>query len=494
MSENTSKNMQNLRGKVISGLVWKLLERLGAQIVTFFVSVVLARILTPEESGTVALVIVFINIANVFVSDGFGSALIQKKQADQIDFSSVFYFNLAFSFLLYFIIFLCSGLIADFYNMPELKEVICVLALKLPLAAINSVQQAYVARKMIFRKFFFSTLIGTAASAFVGIGMALQGYGVWALVGQYLTNSLISTLTLAISVQWHPSLVFSFQRLKGLITYGWKLLVAALATTFFSELRNLIIGKRYTASDLAYYNKGQQIPSMLITNVNTSIDSVLFSAISKCQDDVEAVKRMTRRALKTSTFIIFPIMTGLALVSRPLMLLLLTEKWSDCIVYMQIACVTFAFMPIHTANLQAMKALGRSDIYLKLDIVKKVYSIIVLGIAMWFGPLSIALSGIVTTIISCIVNITPNKKLINYSIREQLSDIGPSIILSTFMGICVYFSGRLIENLWLQMVLQIFVGMTVYILMSAIFRNETFYYILSIIHPIVNKYVSKRKA
>ena len=275
--------------KVLSGLFWKFGERISAQLVTFIVSIVLARLLSPDDYGNIALVTVFITIANVFVVNGFGSALIQKQEADNVDFSSVFYANIVFSCILYVIIFLVSPVVADFYASPILCPVLRVLGLRIPVAAINSVQQAYVSRHMLFKKFFFSTLFGTLLSGVVGCVMAYMGFGIWALVAQYLVNTSVDTIVLWFTVRWRPDFVFSFSRVKVLLSYGWKLLLSGLLDTGYTQLRSLIIGKKYTSADLAYYNRGQQYPQLVVTNINTSISSVLFPAISKCQDDLSRV-------------------------------------------------------------------------------------------------------------------------------------------------------------------------------------------------------------
>ena len=374
--------------KVLSGLFWKFGERISAQLVTFIVSIVLARLLSPDDYGNIALVTVFITIANVFVVNGFGSALIQKQEADNVDFSSVFYANIVFSCFLYVIIFLVSPVVADFYASPILCPVLRVLGLRIPVAAINSVQQAYVSRHMLFKKFFFSTLFGTLLSGVVGCVMAYMGFGIWALVAQYLVNTSVDTIVLWFTVRWRPDFVFSFSRVKVLLSYGWKLLLSGLLDTGYTQLRSLIIGKKYTSADLAYYNRGQQYPQLVVTNINTSISSVLFPAISKCQDDLSRVKSMTRRAIKTSCYIMWPLMIGLGVIAEPLVSFMLTDKWLPCVPYLQIACFTYAFWPIHTANLEALKAIGRSDIFLQLEILKKGIGLVLLFLTMNYGVMA----------------------------------------------------------------------------------------------------------
>ena len=473
------ENNSQIKSSVISGVFWKVMERIGAQLVTFGVTIVLARILSPEDYGQISLVMIFINIANVFAESGFGSALVQKKDVDDTDFTSVFCFGIFFSMLLYFLLFFTAPMIGSFYNQKSLVPVLRVLALRLPLAAINTVQKAYVSRKMIFKKFFYATLGGTLGSAGVGIVMAYKGYGIWALVAQYLFNATIDTMVLWFTVRWRPKGRFSLRRLGGLLQYGWKLLCAALLDTGYNQLRSLVIGKRYSASDLAYYNKGDQFPSLLVTNLNTSISSVLFPAMSQYQDNKEKVKAMTRRAIRISSYLICPLMMGMALVARPLVSLILTDKWLPCVPYMQIMCFSYAFWMIHTANLEAMKAVGRSDLFLKLEVIKKGYGIILLVVSMRFGVLAIALSGVVNTIISMFVNAYPNGKLLSYKYREQIKDLMPAILLSGAMGGIVTIVGSYGQGNFSRICVQVVVGGVTYIGLSYLFRVDSFFYLLS---------------
>ena len=355
--------MNNNKTTVTSNFIWRFLERCGAQGVTFIVSIVLARLLDPSSYGTVALVTVFTTIMQVFVDSGMGNALIQKKDADDLDFSSVFWFNISMCAILYFVMFFSAPLISAFYKMPDLKPIVRVLSIILIISGIKNVQQAYVSRHMMFKRFFFSTLGGTVVAAIVGIAMAYLGYGVWALVAQMLINVLVDTTILWITVKWRPRRIFSLIRLKGLFSYGWKLLVSSLIDTIYKDLTQLIIGKKYSSTDLAQYNQGQKFPHIIVSNINTSIDSVLLPTMSKVQNSPDIVKSMTRRAIKTSTYIMMPFMVGLAVCAEPLVNLILTEKWLPCVFFLRIFCFSYAFFPIHTANLNAIKAMGRSDLF-----------------------------------------------------------------------------------------------------------------------------------
>ena len=465
------------------------MERCGAQVVTFIVSIVLARILDPVVYGTVALVTVITALFQVFVDSGLGNALIQKKDSDDLDFSTVFYFNIGACLILYSILFCIAPWIAKFYEMPELTSVIRVLGITLIVSGLKNVQQAYVSKHLLFRKFFFSTLGGTLSAAAVGITLALLGYGVWALVAQYLVNLFMDTVILWFTVKWRPKAMFSWQRFKGLFSFGWKLLVSALIDTVYQDIRQLIIGKKYTSEDLAYYNRGKQFPNLIIANVNTSIDSVLLPTLSKEQNNKEAVKSMTRRAIKTSSFIIWPLMVGLGVCAEPIVRLLLTEKWLFCVPYLRIFCFTYAFWPIHTANLNAIKAMGRSDMFLKLEIIKKVVGVGLIFATMWHSVMAMAYSLLISAIVSGFINAFPNKKLLSYGYFEQIKDILPSILLSTVMGIAVYCISFIGLHDILTLLIQVLLGAAIYIVGAKLCKMESFEYIWHLL----KSFFAKRK-
>ncbi len=472
---------------MFSNFVWRFLERCGAQGISFIVTIVLARLLLPEMYGTIALVTVFLRIMQVFIDSGMGNALIQKKNVDDTDFSTVFYFNLVVCSVLYVLMFFIAPVIAKFYNDLSLVPVIRVLSLVLLISGVKNIQQAYVSRNMLFKRFFFATLGGTIVAAVLGIWMAYRGYGVWALVAQQLTNAAIDTLILWITVRWRPKLVFSFQRLKGLFSYGWKLLASGLLDVVYNDLRQLIIGKLYSSSHLAYYNKGEQFPRLFVSNVNVSIDSILFPVMSRNQDSAVSVKNMTRKAIKLSTYIMAPFMMGMAFCSKTIVTLLLTEKWLDCVPFMCIFCITYMFYPIHTANLNAIKAMGRSDLFLKLEIAKKVVGLMILFSTMWFGVMAMAYSLPLSTLLCMIINAYPNKKLLKYSFLEQMKDILPGILLAVFMGVCVYFVQWLPLNDWLTLLIQVILGALIYIGGSKLFQLEAFSYIVSVAKGYLHK-------
>lgn len=449
--------------------------------VTFIVSIVLARLLTPEDYGTIALVTVFTTILQVFVDSGLGTALIQKKDADDLDFSSVFYFNFAVCLILYAVMFAAAPFIAKFYNDIPLIPIIRVISLTIVISGVKGIQQSYVSRNMLFKRFFFATIGGTIFSAFLGIGLAYAGFGVWAIVAQQLSNTTIDTLILWLTVKWRPKKMFSWHRLKSLLSFGWKLLASSLIDTVYNNLRNLIIGKFYSSTDLAYYNQGDKFPKIIVTNINNSIDSVLLPTLANEQDNKIRVKNMTRRAIKTSTYIMAPLMMGLAFCATPIVQLVLTDKWLPCVPFLRIFCITYMFWPIHTANLNAINAMGRSDYFLKLEIAKKSIGMILLLITMRMGVMMMAYSLLISTLASMIINSWPNKELLGYSFKEQMFDIFPGILLALLMGVVISFVQLLGLPSIVTLLVQVPLGAAIYIGASYVLKIESFEYLLQIV-------------
>ena len=463
------------------------MERCGAQLVSFAVSVVLARLIEPEVFGLVATVTVITSILLVFADSGMANALIQKKDPDDLDFSSVFFFNLIFCLVLYAGLYFASPALSTLYKSAELTAILRVLGLTIVVAGVKNVQQAYVSKTMQFKRFFFATLGGTLLSGAVGVAMALMGYGIWALVAKELVNITVNTVILWLTVGWRPQFMFSFKRLKGLLSFGWKLLVSALLDTVYNKLRQIIIGIKYTSADLAFYERGNSLPNLVVENINSSIDSVLLPVLSDEQDSKEQVRRMTRRAIKVSSYIMMPMMIGLAACAEPLVRLLLTEKWLPCVPYLRVFALTYAFYPVHTANLNAIKAMGRSDLFLILEVIKKALGLLLLVMTVKLGAYAMAVSLFVMTLICQVINAWPNRKLLDYSFLSQMRDLMPALLLSVIMGACVYPISFLGISDWLILPMQVFAGAAVYVALSAIFRVESFGYVLSLVKKFAHR-------
>lgn len=468
----------NLKASVISSLFWKSLERGGVTGVQFIVQIILARLLLPEDFGIIALILIFIHISQAFVQSGFGQALIQKKDVTDEDYSSVFYLTLGIALIFYCILFLAAPFIAAFFSQPLVAPVLQVLGISLFFGAVNTIQNAVIARNFQFRKLFISSLGAVIFSGTIGLAMAYTGYGVWALVGQQLTSIIALCGIMWFTVTWRPRLLFSLTRVKELFSFGWKILVTGLIDTTYTNLSTLVIGKIYPVSMLGYYTKGQEFPNVLVGSINSSIQAVMFPAYSRNQDNKPLVKQIMRRGLKTSSFLVFPAMAGLAAIADPLVILLLTEKWLMAVPFLQIFCAFYALWPIHTVNLQAINALGRSDIFLKLEVVKKVIGVSVLAITIPIGIYAIALGMVFTGFIATFINSYPTKKLLNYSFAEQWKDLMPAFILSLVMVGFVYSISLLILPVWAMLILQIVVGVVVYGGLAWVLRLESLVYVI----------------
>ena len=477
--------------KVLSSFIWKFLERFGTVGIQFILQIFLARLLSPEDYGAIALITVFITIANVFVQSGFNTALIQQKQVLEEDYSSVFWISMLVASVCYIFIFLFSPFIAEFYNMPILKSVLRVLALTLFFGAYNSIQVAKISREFKFKNLFFSSLIAIIISGVLGIVLALYKFGVWALVFQQLSNQLIISFVLYFRVNWKLKLMVNMDRVRVLFNFGSKFLLSSLIDVIYNNIYSLVIGKVYDSSTLGYYNRADQFPNLIVYNVNGSIQSVILPALSEYQDDKPKVKEMVRKAMSVSSFLVFPLMMGMAICAEPIVSLILTDKWLPCVPYLQILCLSYMLWPIHTANLQAINALGRSDIYLKLEVIKKIIGIISLLISLPFGVIVMVYMKLVTGIISTFVNSYPNKKLLDYSYIHQIIDLLPALLLSIIMSIVVLGIDSFLSynsfSLTIRLVIDIVTGLFVYLIMAVITKNKNLLYFVNVIKIFIGK-------
>lgn len=475
------------RNIVFTNFIWRFMERFGAQFVSFIISIILARLLDISDFGAVVLVTVIIDVLQVFVDSGFGNALIQKQNADDLDFSSVFYFNVFICIIIYIALYLFAPAISTFYEIDELTSLIRVLGLTMIFSGVKNVQQAYISRNFLFKKFFFATLVGTIGSAVIGVWMAYSGYGVWALVALNLFNITISTIVLWMTVKWRPQKMFSLERLKILFSYGWKLLAASLFTTIYANMRQVFIGKFYSAENLAYYNKGHEFPAKIVPLISTSVDNVLLPAMSSAQDSTTTVCLMTRRAARVISYLLWPCMIGLAVCSRSLVKILLTEKWLPCLPYLWVFCVEYAFWPISSVYNNSVKSLGRSDLILKIIVANRILGIVFLLISLNYGVFAIALSSLITTIFELIITSYINRKIFFYSVKEQLHDLLPPIVISFFMGVVVYAITFINLDDWQTLLIQIPLGIAIYIGLSILFHIDSFDYLYQIIKSLFVK-------
>lgn len=461
------------------------MERFGISAIQFILQLILARLLDPEHYGILATMMVFTSFANIFIQSGFNTALIQNKDVTDEDYSSVFWLSFSIATILYCVIFITAPLIATFYKVPTLTTPLRVLALMLFPGVLNSIQLAKVSREMDFRKVFSSSIIGVAVSGLASVLLAYVGFGIWALVLQNVLNVATTCAVMFFTVKWRPRLVCNLSRIAVLFRFGWKILVSNLLNILDENIQSVIIGRKYNTNTLGYYSRGGQFPQFIIVAIVDAVQSVMLPAMSAKQENHQELRSLTKSSITVSSYLIFPMMGGLACVSEPLICILLSEKWLPCVPYMQIICAIFAFYTIHTCNLQAINAMGRSDLFLKLEIIKKCYELpMIAGAVLFFdSPMAIALTGIINSWISWFINAFPTKKLIHYSFKEQFIDILPSLLISLVMCACVslvgYFCRILSFSYFLALVIQVFSGILVYLLLSCAVKPQPYLIMLS---------------
>lgn len=479
----------NANNKVASSLLWKFLERGGVQVVQFIVSILIARILSPRDYGSVALLTIFISIATVFVQSGLSTALIQKKDADEIDYASVFYYSIGLAIIVYLLLFLSAGWIAEFYALPDLISILRVMSITLFPGALNALQIAILSKQMQFKKQFYSSLAAAIISGGIGLSFAVLNYGPWALVYQQLSYQFTICIVLFFLIKWRPSFAFSFSRTKALLSYGLRLLMARLIDTVYHNIESLIIGKWYSAETLAYCNKGKMFPMTLIDNIDGSIQSVMLPAYAAKQDDKQAVKEMLRKTVSICTYLSFPAMIALAAMSKPIIGLVLGVQWLEAVPYMQLFCIVAMLSPLQTANLQAINALGRSDIYLKLTTMKRIIGVCIIfaSVFIYDSPFAVIIAAIIIEVVAIIINIPSNVKLINYNIKEQMTDIYPNLIISSITGICIYCVIFLELDYFLTIICQLFVLFVMYYSLSRLTSNKNLDYATILWHTIKHK-------
>lgn len=475
------------RKSVFGGFLWLFLEKSGAQLITFIVTIILARLLEPNVYGVIAIIYVFITVIGIFVDNGMASALIQKKNVDEVDYSSVFYTNIVFCTILYGVLFLVAPLIAQFYAIEDLALLIRVLGLGIVVSGVRNVQQAYVTRNMLFKRFFYSSLIGTIVSGVCGIIFAYGGYGVWALIIQSLVNQLVNTLILWLTVPWRPRLFYSIERVKDLFSYGWKLSLASLINVIYRDLRQLVIGKIYSTEDLAFYNRGSSFPNLFVTNINNAFAGVLFPVMSQKQNDAIAIRDIVRKSILLSTYVLFPLMMLLGICAEDFVRILLTDKWIFCVPYLQIFCFEYAFLMFITSNLNCFQSIGRSDIYLRNEILTKITGLIAIYTTARISVIALAFSGVFVTLLSVIINAISNKKIIDYGIIEQLKDVMPNFILTMLIGVVIYPIKWIETSALITLLFQVVLGLSLYIVISKYLGLESYYEVRKTIISLKNR-------
>ena len=483
------------QNSIASGISWKLIERFSVQIVRFVLQIVLARILDPEHYGSLALLLVFTTLANVFIQKGFSSSLIQDKDVSEEDYSSVFWVTLGIAGIAYVVVWLLAPLVDVIYGQPELIRPLRILALLLFPGALNSVYQSKLSREMNFRKVFFTNVGGVLVAGAISIVLAYMGWGLWALVIQSVLSTAITCMLLCLVSNWKIRRVCNWKRVTKLFSFGWKLLVSELLDTLYHDLYSLVIGIKFDNEILGFFNRGKQFPQFVVTSANSTVQSVMLPAMSRQQDDLAELKQMMRNTVSLTSYILFPVMVGLAGVAEPLIEVVLTEKWLPCVPYMQIYCFALAVLPVHAACAQGINAVGRSDLFLKMSVVKTVCSLLslVMAVVLFDSPIAIAQVAIFTTVINCIVNAVPCRKMIGYYYREQMMDILPALLLSAVMLLVVRLVGMLQIPAIQLILLHVGIGTGVYILLSAVLGLKAFRQLWQYVKHVVRVLLSRFK-
>lgn len=484
----------DLKERTVKSLIWKLTEKMGSQIVQLVITIVLAHLLTPNDYGTVALVTVFIGIAMVFVEYGLSTALIQNKRLESEDIDTTFIMSLILGAALYIILFLCAPLLATFYEVDELTLIVRILSMILILGAINSIQNALLQRQLKYRSIFIANFLSTIVSGVLGIIMAYMGYGVWALVAQQIMLRIVSGIVYGLQTKYIPKLRFSFEYAKNTFSFGINILLAQFLRTLFTQIRSLIIGKIYSTEAVAYYNKGEQFPAIVATSTDYSFQQVMFSIYSKKQDDNETLKRMMRKSLVTSFFLLFPAMLGLCSIAEPLIHLLLGEKWMQAVPFMQIICLAYAFNPIITMGTQVINSKGQSGVTLRVELKVRIFAIILIVISTFINIYAIAFSQVVVYAFNSALMIRENKNNLKYTYREQIRDLYKTIIATTVMIASIFLINDIIVPLItldiVIIIIDLVVGVLIYMLTSFLIKSQGLDYMVNIVKMMLLRFKS----
>jgi len=464
--------VKSLKSRAVNSVLWNSAEKFAIQISVFIIGVILARILSPADFGLIGMLSIFILLSQVLVDSGLGSGLIQKQNRTDIDFSTVFVFNLGVSLIIYILLFFAAPVIADFYDMPQLTILTRVLSFNIVINSFAIIQRSKLIIKLNFKSLAKVNVISTIIGGAAAIYMAYTGFGVWALVVQNLTKALIAVVLLWILSDWRFSVKFSSQSFNGLFNYGYKLLLSKLYAQGFDESVKLIIGKVYSASDLGFFSRAKQFPNLVADTIANILQQVTFPILSTLQDDTERLISVYRRIIKITSFFIFPAMTLLALLADPIIRLLLTDKWAPAVEYLQWLSFARIFYPISLLNMNILKAIGRSDLFLKVDLSKAPVFITILVITVPMGIKAMVIGYVINSWISFIINTYMPGRLFNYGLFKQLKDIYLFIIITVIMAIVVYFTKGFFDNLFLKLIIGVVSGVVSYLFLAYLFKMD----------------------
>lgn len=460
--------------QLTKSLFWTFAESASSKVISFLVTLVLARLLLPEQYGTVSIVIIIVSFFDVFVVSGLASALIQKKDVDDRDYSTILWFSLLVALFFYIVLFFTSPYISNFYHIKELTPIIRVLSLRLFFTAINSVQNAYVSKNLMFKSFFYATLIGSVISGVIGIFLAYKDFGVWALVVQTLSQSFLTIIIVRLQIPLKIYIELSWVRFKSFFSFGWKLLVSSLLDTLYDEILGLSLSKKYTPSELAYYDKGRQLSDHISALVKTSLSKALFPIMSKSQDKLEQIKNIARINIKSTALVMSPFLLFLFAYSNEIIVILFTERWSDSAFYLRAMSFYYFFRPISAVNLNVIKSLGHSDVLLKNNLIRKIFgiSLIIFIIIITENPHFVIVALLMSVIFDVMINILPVAKMIDYGIIDQFFDYFKYPLYAILPTLLAFLVKLFVNNIFVAIILSLSILVVTYLLILSLLHDE----------------------
>ncbi|MBA9025653.1 lipopolysaccharide biosynthesis protein [Peribacillus huizhouensis] len=484
----------SLKRKTISGLFWSFADLVANQGIQFILQIILARLLLPEHFGLIAMIAIFIAISNSIIDSGFTQGLIREKDANQEDYSTAFYFNLFMAFVMYIVIFILADTISAFFGEDQLVPILKVLSLVLIFNSFGIIQRVLLIKKVDFRTQTKINIISGIISGIVGIIFALKGYGVWSLVVKTLLMQLIQSLLLCFFIKWIPSFVFNVNSFKRLFGFGSKLLVSGLIDTIYNNIYFIIIGRVFSTAQLGYYTNAVKLRDITSQSITASVQRVTYPVLSGMQEDGERLKHGFRKIIKTSAFINFPIMLGLAAIANPLIHLFYGDKWTSSILYFQLLCVAGMLYPLHAINLNILQVKGRSDLFLLLEIIKKSVLTVFIILSLWFqlGIIGLIWAAILNSFVSLFINTYFSAKEISYALKEQITDLVPIFVMTIFMVGVVSLSGMILpEGNVIKLVSQISIGIVIYVVVSKLAKIEELITIYGLFVPLFKRMKQK---
>jgi len=478
---------ESLKRKTVKGVGWSAVDNIAGHSVTFIVSLVLARILSPDDYGLIGIIAIFTAVCQTLIKAGFTTALIRKKDATDDDYNTVFIVNLAMSLMLYTVIFLCAPLIADFFHRNELVSLTRVSSLSMIIGALALVQQTRLTKRIDFKSQTKITITASVSSGVVGIIMALMGFGVWALVTQTLTSQIIRTTLLWRVNKWIPSLRFSTKSFHELFGFGWKMMVSSILDTVWKELYQVVVGRFYSPATLGQYTRAKSFSQLLSSNLTAVIQRVTYPVLSNIQDEKERMVRAYRKMIKMTMFITAVSMFFLGAISEPLLYCLIGPKWHDASLYLPLICLSASTYPLHAINLNMLQVQGRSDLFLGLEIIKKTIHLGPLFIGAFIGILPMLCTNVITCIISYFLNSYYSGRLLGYSSWMQLRDIAPSYGIAMLLALSVYFLKFLPITYWIVLPLQLILGIIVFFVLCVVTKQEEYLEMKGLLTPYIKK-------